>query len=123
MKAVPEPLVRPNYLPLAVQDPKPTPQAVTKKKKKSRQAKASGEGLEGFVDWTNLEVSQSAEEREAEMSSLIVGFAIRIRKRAANAREGTTPGLEVQGHKRSRPSRSDEEVQADPAVIAMDSLE
>ena len=106
-----------------MQDPKPTPQAVTKKKKKSRQVKAVGEGLEGFVDWTNLEVSQSTEEREAEMSSLIVGFSIRIRKIAANAREGTTLDLEVQGHKRSRPSRSDEEVQVDPAMIAMDTLE
>ena len=53
-KVVLEPLVWLDYLPLAVQDPKPTHQEVTKKKKKkSGLAKASGEGLEGFVDWTN----------------------------------------------------------------------
>ena len=53
---------------------------MTKKKKKSRQAKATGEGLEGFMDWMNQEVSQSAEEREAEMSGLIAGFTTWIRK-------------------------------------------
>ena len=52
---------------------------MTKKKKKSGQAKAIGEGLEGFVEWTNLVVSQLAEEREAEMSDLVVEFAIRMR--------------------------------------------
>ena len=44
-EAVPKPLVRLDYLPLAVQDPKPTPQVVTMMKK-SRQAKAAGEGLD-----------------------------------------------------------------------------
>ena len=33
-KAVLEPLVRPDYLPLVVQDPKPGPQVAQKKKKK-----------------------------------------------------------------------------------------
>ena len=47
--------------------------------------KAAGEGLEGFVDWTNLEVSQSIEEREAKMSGLIAGFAIRLHKLVSNA--------------------------------------
>ena len=73
-----EPLVLPGCLPLAVQDPKPAPQAVTKKK--SGQAKVAGEGLEGFVDWTNPAVSQSIEVREAEMFGLVIGFAIRMRK-------------------------------------------
>ena len=57
------------------------------------------------------------------MSSLVVEFSIRIRKRAANAQEGTTLGLEVWGDKRSRLSRFDEEVQDDPAVIFVDSSE
>ena len=42
----------------------------------------------------DLTVSESVEEREAEMSSLNVGFAARMRKRAANAQEKTTPGSE-----------------------------
>ena len=53
-EASPEPLVRPDPLPLVVQDPKPIPQAVKKKKKKKiGQAEAIGARLEGFVDWTN----------------------------------------------------------------------
>ena len=50
VEAVPEPLVQPDYLPLVVQDPKPAPQVVTKNKKKSGKAKATSEGLKGFVD-------------------------------------------------------------------------
>ena len=120
-KAVPKPLVWPDYLPLAVQDLKQA-QAMTKKKK-SGQAKDAGEGLEGFVDWTNLEASQSIEEREAKMFGLIIGFAIRIHKLAAKAQEGTTPDLEVLGDKHSRSSRYDEEVQPNPTVIVVDSSE
>ena len=56
-----------------------------KKKKKSGQAKAADEGLEGFVDWMNLVVIQSAEEREAKMFGLVLRFAMRMRRRAANA--------------------------------------
>ena len=122
-EVVPKPLVLPNYLPLVVQDPKPSPQVMMKKKKKSGQAKAASEGLEGFMEWTNPAVSQSAEEKEVEMSGLVAGFTMRMCKRAANAQEGTTLGLEVLGGKRSRPSRFDEEVQADPAVIIVDSSE
>ena len=69
----------------------------------------------------NSVVSQSTEEREAEMSGLIIEFAIPMPKRATNAQEGTTPSLEDPGYKRSKPSRSDEEVQAAPTVIAVDS--
>ena len=108
---------------LAMQNPKLAPQAMTKKKKKSGQAKAAGEGLEGFVDWTNPAVSQSAKERETKMSSLVIGFTMWMHKRAANAQKGTTLGLEVLGDKCFRPSRFDEEVQADPIVIVADSLE
>ena len=96
---------------------------MTKKKKKSRHAKAASEGLEGFVDRTNLAVSQSTEEKEVEMSNLVAGFAMRMHKRPTKAQEGTTPCLEVPGGKRSRPSRFDEEVQVDMAMITVDSLE
>ena len=82
--------------------------------------KVVNEGLEGFVDWTNPAVSESAKEREVEMSSLVPGFAMRMRKRANNAQKETTPGLEVSGDKHSRSSRFNEEVQADPVVITVD---
>ena len=65
-----------------------------KKKKKTRHNKAIDTGLEGFVDWTHPTVNRSAEEREAEMSSLAVGFAARMRKQAPNTQEKTTPGSE-----------------------------
>ena len=92
-----EPLIQPDCLPLSAQDPKPaqlplvgrdsqpTPQAAKKKKKKIEQDMDVGVGLEGFVDWTNSIVNESAEEREAEMSSLAIGFSARMHKRAANA--------------------------------------
>ena len=102
-----------------MQDPKNALQAVIKKKKKFEKVKVVGEGMEGFIEWTNPEVSQSVEERDAEMFGLVAGFAIRMHKRAANAREGTTPDLEVLGDKRSRPSRFDE-VQVDSAMIVVD---
>ena len=51
-----------------------------KKKKKVGQVKATSEGLEGFVDWTDPTVSKSAEEIEAKMSSFTVGFAARMHK-------------------------------------------
>ena len=54
------------------------------------------------------------------MFGLVAGFAILMRKRADNAREGTTPGLKVPGYKCFRPSRFDEEVQVDPTVIVVD---
>ena len=41
--------------------------------------KAVGEGLEGFVDWTDPIVSESAE-----MSSLAARFSTRMHKRATN---------------------------------------
>ena len=33
--------------------------------------KAVGAGLEGFIDWMNTGVSESAEKEEAEMSGLV----------------------------------------------------
>ena len=88
----PKPLVRPDYLPLFAQDPKPaklplagqdsrpTPQAAKKKKRKTRQDKVASTGLEGFVDWKNPTFSKSVEEKEVE-----AGFAARMLKRAASA--------------------------------------
>ena len=40
---------------------------------------------EEMRDWKNLGVSQSDEEKEAEMFGLISGFAVRMHKRAASA--------------------------------------
>ena len=67
-----------------MQDPRPVPQVVKKKKKKTWQTKAAGVGLEGFVDWTNLGVSESAEEEKNEMSGLFFSFTARMRKRATS---------------------------------------
>ena len=54
--------------------------AERKKKKKTKQSKVVGAGLEGFVDWINQRVSESAEEEKEEMSCLVSGFAARMRK-------------------------------------------
>ena len=56
------------------------------------------------------------------MSKLVVGFAMRKCKRAANTQKKTTPGLEVLGGKSSKPSGFDEKVQADLVVIIVDLL-
>ena len=93
-----------------MQAPKPAPQAAKKKKKKSWQAKTTSKGLEGFVNWTNPAVGESSTKKEAEMSCLVTGFSMRMRKRAANAQEEAILGLEVSRGKRFRPSGFDEEV-------------
>ena len=46
------------------------PPSDEEKEKEDRQDKVVSEGLEGFVDWMYPTVNESAEEREAEMSSL-----------------------------------------------------
>ena len=51
-------------------------------------------GLEGFVNWTDPMVSESATEREAKMSNLTIGFVVLLRKRAANVQGEATPGSE-----------------------------
>ena len=60
-----------------------------KKEKKLGKAKAAGEGLEGFVDWVDLITSEPIkerdDERDDEMSSLAVGFIVRMHKQAASA--------------------------------------
>ena len=81
-----------------MQDPKHVPQPTKKKKKKKTEhAKAVGVGMEGFMDWMNPRVSESAEEEEAEMSGLVSGFIARKCKRAASAQGETAPGFEVLG--------------------------
>ena len=67
-------------LPLVERDSKPIPQVTKKKKKMTKHTKVAGAGLEGFVDWMELTVSESIEEGEAEMFSTVVGFATRMCK-------------------------------------------
>ena len=76
-----------------MQDPKPVPQEAKKKKKKTRQAKATDAGLEGFMDWTNPGVSKSAEEKVVEIFGLAYGFAARICKRVASTQGKTALAL------------------------------
>ena len=56
---------------------------------KARKTKAAGTGLEDFMDWTGIIVSEPVEEEE--MSSLVVGFSVWMRKRAASSEGETTP--------------------------------
>ena len=55
------------------------------KKKKKGKIIAASAGLEGFVDWVDSNVNNPIEEREGDMSSLAVGFAVLMRKRAVSA--------------------------------------
>ena len=57
------------------------------------------------------------------MSSLIIGFTAQMHKRVANSQEGTAPNLEISGDICPRSSRSEEEVQAVPTVINVESQE
>ena len=72
------------------------------------------------MDWKNPKVNESTEERETEMSGLVVGFSMRMRKQVANAQGETFSSLKVLDDKCSKRSRLDEEVQADHAVITVD---
>ena len=103
---------------MAVQDPKPAPKAT---KKKKRNIKAAGTGLEGFVEWLDSIASDLAKERENDMSSLVAGFATWMRKQAMSAQGETTPSSKVYGKKRSRQSGPDEVAQKSPTVIIVDS--
>ena len=67
--------------------------------------------------------SESAEESEHDMYSLVVGFSVRMLKRAASAQGETTPGSEVPGGKCLKRSGLNEEVQKISTVITSDSLE
>ena len=67
-----------------------------KKPKKGGKTKVVGVGLEGFVDWTDPTASNLDEEREDDMSSLAVGFVVRMCKQAASSDGETTPALKCQ---------------------------
>ena len=59
------------------------------KKKKGKiitgHIKATGAGSECFMDWLNPTASELAEERKEDISSLVIGFAARMRKRGLSA--------------------------------------
>ena len=60
------------------------------------------------MDWVDLNTSNPTKEREGDMSSLVVGFGARMRKRAASAQGETTTDFEIYGGKclkRSSPSQ------------------
>ena len=48
------------------------------------------------MDLVDLISSESVEEREGDMSSLVAGFVAQMRKRAASAQWETTPALKYQ---------------------------
>ena len=91
------------------------------KKKKTGLVKAAGEGLKGFVDWTDQTVCESAKERETEMSSLASRFVMRKHKRAANIQEEVAPSFEGPDDKRSRQSDLEKDNHKSPKVIVVDS--
>ena len=66
---------------------------------------------------------EPTEERENDMSSLAVGFSLRMRKRAASAQGETTPSFEVLGSKHLKRSSLNDEVQRSPTLVALDSPE
>ena len=90
-EAVPKPLVKPNYLPLAIQDPKPTPKRQRKKKKKSEQTKAAGKGLEGFVDRTDPKISNWPKRERLKGLSFSLGLLCRCTSEVPALRRRTPP--------------------------------
>ena len=91
--------------------------------KKVGQIKATGTGLEGFVDLVDPISSEPAEERDDDISSLVTGFTAPMRKRVASAQGETTPDFEVSSGKRQKWPGLDEEDQKSPLVITVDSPE
>ena len=75
------------------------------------------------MDWVDPISSESAEEREEDMSSLAVGFTTQILKRAASAQSETTSGSEGPDGKRPKRPGLEGEVQKSLIVIAMESQE
>ena len=57
------------------------------------------------------------------MSSLVAGFFVQMRKRAASTQGETTPGFEVPGIKQPKRLGLNEEVQKSLVVITSDSPE
>ena len=85
---------------------------------RAQQTKVADVGLEDFVDRTGIISNEPA--KKEEMSSLVVGFAARMRKRAGGSEGETTPRS---NEKRSKQSSPDKEAQKDWAIISMDSLD
>ena len=91
-----------------------------KAKKKKGKVKATGAGLEGFIDWADSNANSPTEEREDDMSSLAAEFIARMRKHAAQGE--TASDFEVYGAKRPKRSGPEEEAQKSLMVITVDSL-
>ena len=85
-------------------------------RKRAHQTKATDAGLEGFVDWSGVLSSESAEEDE--MSMLATGFAARMQKRIADLEDESAPTFEG---KRPRHSSLNEEALKDWVIIPVDS--
>ena len=75
------------------------------------------------MDWVDPISSELDKEMEGDMSSLAVGFFVRIRKQATNEQGKTTPSLELSGDKPPKCSGLDEEAQKSLTVIIVDSPE
>ena len=73
------------------------------------------------MDWVEPNFSDPTEKMEDNMSSLTVGFAARMRKRATSAQEEAIPGFQVYGKKRPKLFDLDEEAQKSLRVITVDS--
>ena len=75
------------------------------------------------MDLVDLISNESDKEREDDMSSLIVRFTARMRKRAASAQRRLPPTSKGQGDKRPKWSGPNEEAKKSSVVIIMDSPE
>ena len=61
------------------------------------------------MDLVDPKASDPAEEREEDMSSLVVRFAAQMRKRVTSAQRESTPGSEIFGGKHPKWFSPDEE--------------
>ena len=73
------------------------------------------------MEWADRISSKQVEETEEYMSSLVAGFAARMRKRAASAQRETISCFERPDGKQPKWSSLDGGVQKSPAVITMKS--
>ena len=83
---------------------------------RARQTKTASTRLEGFIDWKSVVNSEAPEEEE--MSSLAVGFATQMRKRAT-VLEGETTSSSC--GKRARQSPPNEGAQKNWAIVSVES--
>ena len=75
------------------------------------------------MDYVDPNSSDPAKEREDDMSSLVVGFVVRMPKRAASTQGETILDFEVSGKKCSKWSGPDEGAWKIPTIIFVNSLE